>query len=108
VASDAVRWWERGRTEHTAETVGVLEAQCPLDSNNLVRAGVGAGSAVLEETPVGAGTVLPWGAPLPSDQLSSAWHHPSWAATRGLPENTSTSVVMFDTALSMEQASEAR
>ena len=54
-----------GTFERTAAKAGVLEAQCPLDSNTPVRAGVGAGSAVLEGSPNGSRHSPSPGSPAP-------------------------------------------
>lgn len=73
------RWalggWELGGSEHTAAMCDGrgAEAPCPLNSETPLRAGVGAGRAVPEETPSES---LPRAAPLPAAGLSGAWHHP--------------------------------
>lgn len=65
VVLDTLKRWEIGRFEHVAVTVGVLEAQCPLDSKTQVRAGIGAGSAALEESPNGSPHSPSPGSPAP-------------------------------------------
>lgn len=78
-----------GEVRHEAVIAGALEAQRPLNRNSPVRAGVGAGSAVLEESPSGSRHSPSPGSPGPIGPGQRCLASPSWSATRGLPKNTS-------------------
>lgn len=105
VALDTLRRWEMGRLKHAAAIAGALEAQCPLNHNCPVRAGAGAGSAVLEESPSGTRHSPSPGSPGPIGPGQRCLVSPLLLC---YPWSAKKCIAMFGAALSAGPGSEAR